>query len=371
MTNIPIWEDHPWTPLPKLQNDLTTDVCVIGLGGSGLTCIQELLEHGKQVVGIDASLVAGGAAGRNGGFLLAGLALSHHEAVARLGQERAKKLYELSLEQLSRIQATTPEAVRQVGSLRIAFDTQELEDCETQFAAMCADALPVEPYEGPEGKGLFFPHDAAFQPLLRCHLLAKQVMGGATLFENTPALDIQGTTVLTTQGRIEAKSIVVAVDGRLETFLPELSARVRTARLQMLGTAPTREVSIPRPVYHRWGYEYWQQLQNGSITLGGFRDHFREREWTNENMPSPEIQGLLEDFLRHHLNVQADITHRWAANVSYTQTSLPIAEEVRENVWAIGAYCGTGNTIGALCGRALAEQLATGKSEAWLYLRSY
>jgi gamma-glutamylputrescine oxidase len=375
-TNTPIWEDNSWTPLPHLQNDVKTDVCVIGLGGSGLSCIQAFLAYGKQVIGIDAGMVAGGAAGRNGGFLLAGLALSHHEAVAQLGRERATKLYQWSLEQLCYIQETTSEAVRQGltkqgGSLRIAYDKQELEDCEAQYAAMCADDLPVERYHGVEGRGLLFPKDAAFQPLLRCRLLAKQIMNnGATLFENTPALDIQGTTVLTPHGRIEAKTVVVAVDGRLEHLLPELVPRVRTARLQMLGTAPTSEVSIPRPVYHRWGYEYWQQLQNGSIALGGFRDHFKEREWTTESTPSSEIQGLLEGFLRHHLNVQAEITHRWAANVSYTENFLPIAQEVRENVWAMGAYCGTGNVIGALCGRALAEYLSTGKSERWSSLQS-
>jgi gamma-glutamylputrescine oxidase len=231
--------------------------------------------------------------------------------------------------------------------------------------------LSVERYEGAEGCGLLFPNDAAFQPLLRCRLLANQVMkNGATLFENTPALAIEGTTVFTPYGHIQAKKVVVAVDGRLEHLLPELSSRVRTARLQMLATAPTKEVSIPRPVYHRWGYEYWQQLKNGSVALGGFRDHFKEREWTSETIPSEEIQGLLESFLRDHLKVQAEITHRWAANVSYTENYLPIAEEVRQNVWAIGAYCGTGNVIGALCGRALAQHLTTGSSERWAYLKS-
>jgi gamma-glutamylputrescine oxidase len=369
-TNIPIWEDNPWTPLPQLQNDNMTDICVIGLGGSGLSCIQELVKYGKAVIGIDAGMVAGGAAGRNGGFLLAGLALSHHEAVAQLGRERAKRLYELSLEQLEDIQATTPEAVRQAGSLRIAHDRHELEDCEAQYAAMRADALSVERYDGPEGRGLLFPLDAAFQPLLRCRLLATQVMNaGATLFEHTPALAILGTTVLTPQGRIEAKTVVVAVDGRLEQVLPELAPKVRTARLQMLGTAPTNEVSIPRPVYHRWGYEYWHQLPNGSIALGGFRDHFKEQEWTKENTPSAEIQGLLEQFLRKKLKVQAEITHRWAANVSYTNTYLPVAQKVRENVWAIGAYCGTGNIVGAMCGKAVARQITQRQSEVWQLLQ--
>jgi gamma-glutamylputrescine oxidase len=369
--NLPIWEEGDYQPLPVLSGDLTTDVCVIGLGGSGLTCIQELLEHDTKVIGIDAGMVAGGAAGRNGGFLLAGLALSHHEAVTQLGRERATKLYHLTLEELGRIQQATPAAVRQVGSLRVAFDKAEQDDCDLQLEAMHEDGLVVERYQGEEGQGLFFPHDAAFQPLKRCRLLAQQVIHkGAILFEHSPVLVIRGTTVVTSKGSIQAKKVVVAVDGKLEHLLPELSKKIRTARLQMLATAPTSEVSIPHPVYRRWGYEYWQQLDNKSIALGGFRDHFKEHEWTRNNQPTPEIQGLLEHFLRNQLNVQADITHRWAANVSYTENALPIAEEVRENVWAIGAYCGTGNVIGALCGRALADKITKGKSEVWQLLQS-
>jgi len=69
------------------------------------------------------------------------------------------------------------------------------------------------------------------------------------------------------------------------------------------------------------------------------------------------VQGRLERFLREHLQVQANITHRWAASVSYTQTGLPIMEEVRPNVWAIGAYSGTGNIVGALFGRLVARKI--------------
>ena len=72
----------------------------------------------------------------------------------------------------------------------------------------------------------------------------------------------------------------------------------------------------------------------------------------------------MADFLRlrEHLRVSAPITHRWAASVGYTDTGLPIIHEVRPNVWALGGYNGTGNVVGALCGRAIAEHLA-GRSE--------
>ena len=46
--------------------------------------------------------------------------------------------------------------------------------------------------------------------------------------------------------------------------------------------------------YFRQGYEYWQQLPDSSIALGGFRDHALEQEWTTDTQPTPVIQGLLE-----------------------------------------------------------------------------
>jgi hypothetical protein len=81
----------------------------------------------------------------------------------------------------------------------------------------------------------------------------------------------------------------VAVDGRLELLLPELKERVRTTRLQMVATAPAHDVKFTRPVYRRDGYDYWQQLSDGSIALGGYRDINEEREWTYDDFPAQPI----------------------------------------------------------------------------------
>lgn len=359
-TNHPVWDDHPWTPLSALEGDHDTDICVIGLGGSGLSCALELLALGARVVGLDARAVGGGAAGRNGGFLLAGLAPFYHDAVGRFGRERARALYALTLAELDRLEALTPEWVHRPGSLRVATTPEEQGDCDRQLAAMRADALPVEPYEGPEGRGLLFPTDGVMNPLERLRTLARRVQAqGAELFEATPALSVSGNQVTTPNGRVRCQGVVVAVDGRLESLLPELAGTVRTARLQMLATAPTREVSLPRPVYARWGYEYWQRRPDGRVTLGGFRDAGGEAEWESTGEPSAVVQAHLERFLRQGLSVHAPITHRWAAPVGYTETGLPIFKEVRPGVWALGGYSGTGNVVGAILGR-LAARLAWG-----------
>ena len=99
--------------------------------------------------------------------------------------------------------------------------------------------------------------------------------------------------------------MVVAVDGALERLLPELSGEVRTARLQMLATAPAPEVRYPRPVYKRYGYDYWQQLPDGSVLFGGGRDTTPDTEWTHDATPSGAIQDYLTRTLRSDLGVHA------------------------------------------------------------------
>ena len=362
--SAPVWE--PRLVLKPLTSDLEADVCVIGLGGSGLACIHELLGSGQRVIGLDASGVAGGAAGRNGGFLLGGLSMFHHEAGERLGLTAAKAVYEQTLIEIDRMERETPAAIRRTGSLRIAVSDEELEDCRAQFSAMRGDGLPVESYEGPEGKGLLFPADAAFDPGARCGRLAVEALRhGVQLFGNSRVVGIDDTVVSTAHGSVRARTVIVAVDGRLETIFPELANRVRTARLQMVATAPTAP-TFSRPVYARWGYDYWQQRADGRVVLGGARDVGGEAEWTTSTQTSETVQDALTALVRA-LGVDAPITHRWAAGVGYTQTGIPVLEQIRPRVWAIGAYSGTGNVIGALCGRAVAN-LALGRRSAFAEL---
>lgn len=363
--NTPIWDDRDWRPLPKLTGPQRADVCVIGLGASGLAAMEELVAQGVTAVGVEAYTVGAGAAGRNGGFVLAGLAKFFNETVAQFGEEAARTIYRLTAEEIERQAEEMPAIVRVTGSLRIAADADEKADCAKHLAALRYCGFAAEPYAGPEGEGLLIPTDGVIQPLHRVRAVAQRLRTREVrLYEDSAVRKIVPGSVVTDKGTVYCDSVIVAVDGRLEQVLPELAGRVRTARLQMLATAPAPEVDFSRPVYYRQGYEYWQQLPDRSLALGGFRDHALEAEWTQEDFPTERIQALQEKFLREHLKVRAPITHRWAASVGYTPDGLPILEEVRAKTWAVGGYNGTGNIVGVLGARA-AARLACGQTSDW------
>jgi gamma-glutamylputrescine oxidase len=361
--NLPVWEDGFWAPLPALRGDHTADLCVIGLGASGLAALLAAQQSGASVIGLDAGGVGGGAAGRNGGLLLAGLAAFYHDAAVELGAARAAAIYRKTVAEIAALAADPELEVRVTDSLRIADDAEEVADVQLQIAAMQRDGLAVEPYDGPQGRGLLVPGDAVFQPLQRCRVWARRALaGGAQLFEQSAVRAIDGTTVLTEHGRVLARRVIVAVDGGLELLLPQLAPRVRTTRLQMLSTAADPTLQLTRPVYARWGYDYWQQLPDGCIALGGGRDEFEDAEWGAAAEPSAALQAWLEQRLRERVGSRAPISRRWAARVSYRLDScLPIAEEVAPGLFAVGAYSDTGNVIGVLCGRAAVQAALHGQ----------
>jgi gamma-glutamylputrescine oxidase len=366
--NTPLWDDPGWAPLPRLAEVVRADVCVVGLGGSGLAALEELHVRGVSAVGLDAQTVGAGAAGRNGGFVLAGLAKFFHETVAQFGRGTAAAIYRATTEEIQRQARKLPGVITLSGSLRIAADAEEIEDCRRHLAALQECGFAAEWYRGPEGEGILLPTDGMMQPLARVRTGADQLrQQGVRLYGQSPVRKLLPKQVVTDGGAVLCDRVIVAVDGRLEGIFPELVARVRTARLQMLATAPATEVRIPRPVYWRRGFEYWQQRPDGRVALGGFRDHALEAEWTHDAEPTELIQSLLENFLREHLKVHAPVTHRWAASVGYTPDGLPVLEEVRPQIWAVGGYNGTGNIVGALSARAAAQGVC-GVPSDWINL---
>ena len=200
------WDLDPqvasWPGLPTVAEDLRADVCVVGLGGSGLAAIGELLRRGLSVIGLDAGRVAAGAAGRNGGFLLGGPAIGVHKAAAGWGIEAALETYRQSLHEISELRGLLGESViRPVGSLRLAGlpgpvrdeaeaadRERELADCREQLQVMAAHSIAAEWYSGPLGEGLYLPDDAAMNPARRALGMALRYGATASLFENSPVV---------------------------------------------------------------------------------------------------------------------------------------------------------------------------------------
>ena len=262
------------SPAPSTRTSASS-----GLGGSGLAAVGAALEAGARVVGIDAGPVAGGAAGRNGGFLLAGGARFHHDAVAAWGEERAVGIYEESLAELDRLDARARAGDRAAG--RLAADPrlpEEAADCAEQLAELQRHGLPGQRGRRPDGRRRVHPR-RRLRPAARALPAARAPRAGgrrAAVLRHRgdragrrPRRDAGGRGALPRRRRLRRRLDRAAA--------ARARGQARSSRLQMLATAPVAPGTIPCPVYDNWGYEYWQQLPDGARRARRRARHVRRR----------------------------------------------------------------------------------------------
>lgn len=352
----PAWRDRTAVGLPATEPLATAtgagvDVLVVGLGASGLAAAEALARAGASVLGVDAEGVAAGAAGANGGLLLGGLAVFHHDAVARYGRDVAAAWYRRTLDELDRTVAAEPRA-RRTGSLRTAVDDDEADDVLAHARALEADGIAVEVGERGGRRALLLPDDAVFDPDDRCRRAAGRAVAAGARLVVGHRVDLDALP--------PCRAVLVAVDGGLEGVVPGLRDVVTSARLQMLATAPQDDTVLPVPCYHRWGYDYAQQLPTGELLVGGGRDVDDDGGAGAPPSPSARVQAHVERWARE-LGAVGAVTHRWAARSAYTSDRLPIDRRLPPHrgvpVHVVGGYSGHGNLVGPMLARDAAAAL--------------
>ena len=320
-----------------------------------------LARAGLAVLVLEARRAGTGASGRNGGFVLRGLAPPYD-------QVRRPELMELTEETIDRLAELAGDVFRRVGSLRLAVDDDELAALRSEhealagdgFAVEWRDAVALEPALQRYLGGIFHPTDGAFhQGRWIRRLAAHAEEAGARIAEETPATAIDGTVVDTDRGTVSADAVVVATDGYTDGLVAELDEALVAFRGQVVATEPIAERVVGCPVYARWGYDYFQQLVDGRVVFGGRRDADLEAEATRDERPTDAIQARIEDGLRDLLGDVPPITHRWAGLMGFSPDYLPLVGRLpgRDGVWASVGYSGHGNVLGFACGQGVANEI--------------
>jgi glycine/D-amino acid oxidase-like deaminating enzyme len=335
--------------------DGRAEVAVIGGGVTGCSCALTLAERGVRVRLYEAREIAGGASGRNGGFALRGATLPYDEALTQLGHDQARTVMELTERSLDRMEQLAGDAFRRVGSYRLAYDDAERDALRREHDALQNDGFAVEwldelpaPLDRLYRGAILHPPDGAIQPARWVRRLAGlAAAAGADIREGEAAQP----------GSVDADVVVVAGDGFTSSLLPELAERVRPTRGQVLATEPLSELRYGRPHYARGGYDYWQQLPDGRLVIGGQRDASFETEDTAVEEATPAIQERLDALVEQLLGYRPQVTHRWAGIWGTTPDLEPLVGHVRDNVWIAGGYSGHGNALGLACGDLVARAI--------------
>ena len=355
--DTPYWLAEEAPPFADVALD-GVDVEIIGAGITGCSCALTLAQAGRRVRVLDRRGIAEGASGRNGGFALRGGAARYDIARETYGHDAARELWSRTERELARLEELGGDAFRRTGSLRLAADDDERAEIRAEFEALRGDGFACEwrddlpPLLSSHfGGAIYHIGDGALQPARFVRRLANAAAEAGAEFRvrsNVASLD-----------ELRAENVVIATDGSGRGLLSELDDALWPARGQVIASEPLAERLFEYPHYARHGFDYWQQLPDNRIVLGGFRDFSILTEMTDEEVTTDEIQSALDSFLVELLGTLPRIEHRWAGIFGLTQDLLPLVGPVpgRKGTWVAAGYSGHGNVLGFLCGRLVADAI--------------
>jgi glycine/D-amino acid oxidase-like deaminating enzyme len=352
------WLEEPGTKLHSKPLAGPPDVDIVGGGITGCSAARTLAEAGLRVRVHEARGVAEGASGRNGGFALRGGAMPYERAREWLGADEAGAYWRATEEALRRLGEYVGDALRPVGSLHLAADEDERDELRSEYEALREDGFEAEwreplsePLDGRFLAGIFTPADAAVQPASMTRRLAERASASGVEFVEHHRVE--------SLSELAADRVLVATDGYPSGLLGEFEGLIVPTRGQMVATEPIAERLFEYPHFGRHGFAYWQQLEDGRITVGGFRDMDVTTEFTAEEVITPTIQASLEDVLEGLVGRSLTVTHRWAGIFGLVLDFMPVVGLLpgTEGVWVCAGYSGHGNVLAFMCGDLVAKAM--------------
>ncbi len=380
------WLDEPYAPRPPLAGTVRTDVAILGGGLTGAAAAWYLRERGVQAAVVDRGPLAAGATGRNAGFLLAGTSQCYAMAVRSHGRERARRLWEISRDNHGLVSGLI-EAERidclyaRRGSYTLALSGNEAEALGKSARLLADDGLRAEFLDDTEvGRlfpgagfkaGLFHPEDGEIHPVRFVRgLAAAAERRGARFFENSAVTAVEHgadrVALVTPAGRLEASMLLLASNAWTPLLHAFFEGTIVGVRGQMLATEPCPRRILPAPVYADFGFEYFRQLPDGRLLVGGGRRAALDAELSYAERPTDPVQAAIETFFFSCFPEARSlkITHRWAGIMGFSCDELPSVGPVpgTANVYAAAGYHGHGLAFAVASAQAVAEMMTRGRS---------
>lgn len=364
------------------------DIAIIGGGITGTSAALWLARAGARAVVLEGRRIAAGASGRNGGFLLGGTSETYGTVIDRYGREPARRIWAFNVSNQALAVGLVGELAergwdcgyRQTGSLRIAASERELANVMRGVALMHEDGWEAEPVARTDLPDViraayfgaaYYPRDAQIQPARFVTGIARlAVEAGAAIYEESPVTGIEvsdaGSVVTAGGGRVHARTLLLATNAWSGDIGRALGAEwlgqvIVPTRGQVLATAPVQARLFACPCYADEGYQYWRQLDDGRLVVGGWRNRSFETEASADETPGDEVQRHLDGFVRDTLGLpDLPIEHRWAGIMAFSPDELPLVGPLPgiHNCYIAGGYTGHGNAYALQASRMLADLIA-------------
>jgi gamma-glutamylputrescine oxidase len=364
---------------PRLEGDISADVCIVGAGFTGISAGLELAERGFKIVVLEGARVGWGASGRNGGQIVNGYSRELDVIERRYGREAAEGLGRMALEGggiiRERVAKYKIDCALTPGGAITALTARQMKHLEhsvnvwaqhghTGFElvdrAGLARIVATDRYVG----GLLDPLSGHIHPL-------NLVLGQAAAFEalggvihehsKAVAVDTEGSpSVTTAHGKVHARHVLLCGNAYLSPLLHrQIGSKIMAVSSQIVATeplAPDRLEALLPANYcvedANYCLDYFRRTPDHRLLYGGGTVYGGADPASIEGKIRP---AMLKTFPSLK-DVKVD--YAWSGNFALTLPRIPHVGRITQNVLFSHGDSGHGVTTTHLLGRLLGEAVA-------------
>ncbi|MFT5592396.1 MAG: gamma-glutamylputrescine oxidase [Oceanicoccus sp.] len=363
---------------PSLNGNITSDICVIGAGFTGLSTAIHLAEKGFNVTVLEAKRIGFGASGRNGGQIVHSYSRDIDFIEKHYGKEVGTEMGKMAFEGGRIIRrfaeqynidchlkdggifaACNDRQLKELEGKKALWEAHGHKDLELLSADKIKEHIGSERYSG----GLLDKSGGHFHPLNLAlgEAAAVESMGGK-IYEDSEVIRIEEgdkPVVYTANGSVTCDFIVVAGNAYLGGLIPKLQSKAIPCGTQVITTEVLSEAQqkqlLPKDNcvedcnylldYYRLSNE-GRLIYGGGVTYGA-REPSKIESMVVPNMLKtfPQLKGTKVDFA-------------WTGNFLLTLMRLPQFGRIGKNMYYAQGYSGHGLTCTHLAGKVLSEVIA-------------
>jgi glycine/D-amino acid oxidase-like deaminating enzyme len=384
MKNMSYWIDTAPEFNSKSAGDLPAraDVVVIGGGFTGLSAALELAKKKAGVVLLEAGNIGGEASGKNGGQCNNGIAHDYQHLVNKMGEARARELYQSFNDAVDSIETIVREEnidcdFSRRGKIKLAGKPHHFDylkkACSLLQSSVEPDAYLVSPDEvrAEIGADVFYggmvmPHSAQLHVGKFAAGLAEAAQRhGARLFEQTPVTGLKRTgprayRITTPSGVIEADRVIVATGSSQIGPLGWFRRRMVNVGSFIIVTEPIPADQLAELLPKNRNYvttriigNYFRTTPDQRLLFGG-RARFAVSNLQEDQKSGEILRASLSKVFPSLAQVGFD--YCWGGLVDMTPDRLPRAGEHDGLLYAMG-FSGHGVQMSVQMGKILARML--------------
>lgn len=354
------------------------DVCIIGAGFSGLSAALHLAGKGLKVVVLEAHRVGWGASGRNGGQLGTGQRVEQDALENMVGQQAARKLWDLGLESVSLCKELiaehnidcdlTPGILHADHKAKFIPETREyVEKLQRDYQYQDVRFIDRDEIRQMVGSNAYHggsldTRSAHLHPLNFALGLAKAALAaGVTIYEKSEVISYTKTepSLITLQnGRIKARFVLLACNGYLDNLDRSVAKKIMPINNYIAATEPLSASQASELIRDnvavadsKFVINYFRLSADRRMLFGGgesYRFKFPEdiKQFVTKPMLEiyPQLKGVKLDYA-------------WGGTLGITVNRMPYFDKLAPNVFCAMGYSGHGVGMATLGGKLMAEAI--------------